>query len=196
MTNPDITKMNFKTDCIVAHYTAQSVFKIPDDIKQEEIDNYWIKWDVLHIEMKDGRIIDIQPMWGGVGENDSLDTKYPDEILIDEKGNQCCESDSEDDDDGDDEKDEDDDEDDDEKDEDEEDDDDSSDDDDDEVVVVTKENIENFFETERDCMGCHKIFKSPELGGAFILTRPSSYAGVLHFCRNCANEVDLHNFVY
>ena len=93
MTTPDITRMNFKTDCIVATYSGRSVFKIPKDIKHEDIDNYFIKWDVLHIVMKDGQTINIDPMWGGICESDAIDPKYPDEIRIDEKGNQCCESD-------------------------------------------------------------------------------------------------------
>ena len=97
MTNPDITKMNFKTDCIVAKYIGRSVFKIPKDINHEDIDNYWIKWDVLHIEMKDGQVINIDPMWGGICEGDAFDAKYPDEVIIVEKDNEGCESDDEED---------------------------------------------------------------------------------------------------
>jgi hypothetical protein len=95
MNNINIQTIDTKTQCIVAKYIGQSVFKIPKDVNPSDIKEWGIKWDELTLYMKDGSEIDIQAEWGGIIQPDAMDIKRPDEITIEDKADQCCESDDE-----------------------------------------------------------------------------------------------------
>lgn len=45
---------------LVAKYTTEFVFKIPEGVVLTE-ENHWIKWNVLHITLPDGKEIEIEP---------------------------------------------------------------------------------------------------------------------------------------
>lgn len=49
---------------VVAEYKVYSTFVIPAGIdihNPEQIEEFWVKYDVLHIQMKDGREIKVDP---------------------------------------------------------------------------------------------------------------------------------------
>jgi len=45
---------------LVARYTAEFVFKIPEGVVLTD-ENHWIKWNVLHITLPSGEEIEIEP---------------------------------------------------------------------------------------------------------------------------------------
>ena len=49
---------------IVAEYKVYSTFVIPEGVDihdTEQVKGFWVKYDVLHIEMKDGQVIEVEP---------------------------------------------------------------------------------------------------------------------------------------
>lgn len=66
---------------IVAEYKVTSTFVIPKDIDiddKEQVENYYVKWDILHIEMVDGRTLRIEPYESA----SNYDLKHPDDITM------------------------------------------------------------------------------------------------------------------
>lgn len=79
---------------VVASYISETVFKIPKNIdleNQQQVKDWWIKWNVLHIELVDGTELQIE-QYGGYRYPDY---KYPHEKNI-ENASDWCISDSED----------------------------------------------------------------------------------------------------
>lgn len=49
---------------INAEFKVYSTYVIPEGIDihdKEQVDCYWVKWDTLYIEMKDGRRFEVEP---------------------------------------------------------------------------------------------------------------------------------------
>ena len=49
---------------IVAEYKVYSTFVIPEGIDiydPEQVIGFWVRYDVLHMDMKDGRMIKVEP---------------------------------------------------------------------------------------------------------------------------------------
>ena len=66
---------------IVAEYKVYSTFVIPEgiDIRDpEQVEEFWVKYNVLHIQMKDGREIKVEPY---MSAND-YDFKRPDDTRV------------------------------------------------------------------------------------------------------------------
>ena len=59
------------TKYILAEYSCYSRFKVPTEIDLENV-NWWIKHNILHIELADGKILEIEP-----DEDLEIDAKYP-----------------------------------------------------------------------------------------------------------------------
>ena len=59
---------------LVAKYYAYSEFKIPHDIKQEDIKEHYVKWGTLYLTLKDGKTVEIESR---CEIEETLDTKRP-----------------------------------------------------------------------------------------------------------------------
>ena len=72
------------------YYPPDSVFRIPDGIDLEDktvVENWWVRYDQLHIEYVDGREGDvIESEW-----QMEIDTKHPDELEIIDADDGCVE---------------------------------------------------------------------------------------------------------
>lgn len=62
---------------VQATYVTSSEFVTPKgiDLKSEDVKDWWIRWDTLRIEMKDGRIFVVQPRFPVTECNDFV--KFP-----------------------------------------------------------------------------------------------------------------------
>jgi hypothetical protein len=66
---------------IVAEYKVYSTFVIPEGIDIhdiEQVEEFWVKYDVLHIAMKDGREITVEPYMSAK----DYDFKRPDDTTF------------------------------------------------------------------------------------------------------------------
>jgi len=66
---------------IVAEYKVSSTFVIPEGIDihdPEQVEEFWVRYDVLHIQMTDGREFTVEPY---MSAKDS-DFKIPDDIEV------------------------------------------------------------------------------------------------------------------
>lgn len=63
---------------ITAYYTRSSEFYLPPWLKEEDIAEKWVKWDILHVETKDGKHYEIPPYCAA---SECEDYKYPDADL-------------------------------------------------------------------------------------------------------------------
>ena len=66
---------------VVAEYKVYSTFVIPEGIDihdPKQIEEFWVKYDVLHIQMKDGRKIKVEPY---ISAKDD-DFKRPDDTKV------------------------------------------------------------------------------------------------------------------
>ena len=61
---------------IVATYEVCSTFFLPTWMKREDIEEYFIKYDRLHITLKNGKEYTIDPRWSAT----ESDLKRPDEV--------------------------------------------------------------------------------------------------------------------
>jgi hypothetical protein len=64
---------------VVATYHIECFFKIPKHIDLEnkkQVKTHWVKWNVLHIEMVNGKTIEVET------DRPNDEMKYPDEINI------------------------------------------------------------------------------------------------------------------
>ena len=79
-----------KAERIEAIYSQHAEFSIPDiedelDIKWEDVEDYDIRWPVLQLEMKDGKVLEYHGVtWG------EMCTKYPDEVWEYGKDHEKC----------------------------------------------------------------------------------------------------------
>ena len=67
---------------ITATYSVSSDFILPTWIKPSDIKEYYIKYDVLHLTLQDGRSYEVQPYSSATGD----DLKRPDH---EEKDDEC-----------------------------------------------------------------------------------------------------------
>ena len=65
---------------ITATYTVCSDFYLPPWMKKEDIKEYWVRYNVLHVEMKTGKTYSIQPYCSAA----DADFKYPDSKMDDD----------------------------------------------------------------------------------------------------------------
>lgn len=68
-------------EVVVATYRSESIFVIPKGIdihNTEEVETWYVRYDMLHIIMNDGRVIEVAP-YSSAKEDDF---KYPDENTI------------------------------------------------------------------------------------------------------------------
>ena len=67
---------------VVAHYDVISTFEVPEDIDLEgdEVENYWIKYNVLHITFKDSNREDLE-IEARISATDD-DLKRPDHTYV------------------------------------------------------------------------------------------------------------------
>lgn len=66
---------------IVAEYKVYSTFVIPEGIDihdTEQVIGFWVKYDVLHIEMKDRHVIEVEPYMSAK----DYDFKRPDDTTF------------------------------------------------------------------------------------------------------------------
>jgi hypothetical protein len=66
---------------VVAEYKVYSTFVIPEGIDvhdTEQVDEFYVKYDVLHIFMKDGREIEVEPYMSAK----DYDFKRPDDTQV------------------------------------------------------------------------------------------------------------------
>lgn len=59
------------TKYILAEYSCYSRFKVPDGIDLDSV-KWWVKHNILHIELADGKILEIEP-----DDDLDIDAKYP-----------------------------------------------------------------------------------------------------------------------
>ena len=64
------------TQVLVAKYTSESVFKIPEGVVLTP-QNHFVKWNILSITLPDGKRLEIEPCY----ESES-DYKYPDSTEV------------------------------------------------------------------------------------------------------------------
>lgn len=76
-----------------AHYSFYSTFVVPEgvDLKGEEVKEWWVKWDTLYIEMKDGTQYQVIPEYSAKDN----DMKYPYDEAIEEEDIDNCYDESE-----------------------------------------------------------------------------------------------------
>ena len=77
---------------ITATYTVCSDFYLPPWMKKEDIKEYWVRYNVLHVEMKTGKTYSIQPYCSAT----DADFKYPDFKMDDGELTQELDEDTED----------------------------------------------------------------------------------------------------
>lgn len=67
--------------CVRATYNSYSIFKIPDGVDLEDksvVEEWYVKWDILHIKYASGKVAEIEPTWG----EDEDDHKNPNETEL------------------------------------------------------------------------------------------------------------------
>lgn len=68
---------------VQAQYQVYSTFVVPEGIdleNTEQVEDWWIKWDVLHIELSDGRKLKVEPYYSA----SECDYKRPDEENVED----------------------------------------------------------------------------------------------------------------
>lgn len=76
MDNDHLTKDESTATTFTANYTVSSTFVLPSWMQRDDIADYYVRYDVLHITMKDGTSYSIDPY----APAHEFDYKHPDDV--------------------------------------------------------------------------------------------------------------------
>lgn len=71
--------MSFK--CVIASYVVEECFKVPSNIdleNKEQVESYFVKYNILHIKLKNGKEIKVDNC-GWIHEHDF---KHPEKVAV------------------------------------------------------------------------------------------------------------------